>query len=417
MPTGSKSGDGRPSLLFEPRFTVYRDGRVYDRRTDTMLQPYFDFEKNEMVIKPDVMRQCDSIAIHPDGTLSLGLLMALAYKNVFLRGHVLAQLKVLYEDDNPRNCTPENLILQYPEGGIECSYWPGYYYIPGYSSYLIHKETYAIYSFSSNCMKDVNKGITGYLDASLSPDSGGATQGIGLHRIVALTFVPYTKDVRSRVVNHIDTNKQNNTLSNLEWTTNENNLRHGIHYALERKRGFLSEFTSANEFDKPRQTTATVKRKYAQVYKKPEGVYKNNVNLYHRIDVKDLYTGEILSFKNQRECAAYFKCNPSSINFTLNKRANKSIFQQHYVVKRGIEEEWPYITKEHINSASFSGGREVVVKDLTTGDEKRYDTAIGFVRDNKLSKKIVTTALKAGKQRVLNNLLFKYADNPDPWIK
>lgn len=403
MPTGSKSGDGRPSLLFEPRFTVYRDGRVYDRRTDTMLQPYFDFEKNEMVIKPDVMRQCDSIAIHPDGTLSLGLLMALAYKNVFLRGHVLAQLKVLYEDDNPRNCTPENLILQYPEGGIECSYWPGYYYIPGYSSYLIHKETYAIYSFSSNCMKEVNEGLyKGYNELSMSPDSGGPTRGVYLHRAIALTFIPYDRNVRKQHVNHKDANRLNNLLSNLEWTMPTQNMHHG--FVLSRLRESGMENVSLTAYQ-----ASEIQHHAIGIPPKPQD--------YHRIDVKNLFTGEILSFKNQRECARHFNCSPALINTCMDGRFKKTVFKQKYVVKRGSEIEWPDITKEHINSASFSGGREVIVKDLATGEEERFITAAEFIREYKFSRKIVTVALKEGKQVVIGNKLFKYADNPDPWIQ
>ncbi len=228
MPTGCLKAERVPSLLFSPRFTVHYTGQVYDRRSDVMLDPYFDIEKNEMVIKPDVMRNCDAIAMYPDGTVSLSLLMALAFKDVFLRGHILGRLKVLYEDGNPRNCIPENLILQYPEGGVECSYWPGYYYIPGYSSYLIHKETYAIYSFLSNSMKQHSLSInSGYYETSMAADSGKPSASVRIHRLVALTFLPYTKDVRNMYVNHKDANRLNNALANLEWVTSKENNIHG----------------------------------------------------------------------------------------------------------------------------------------------------------------------------------------------
>lgn len=46
---------------------------------------------------------------------------------------------------------------------------------------------------------------------------------IGLHRLVALAFIP-NNDKTKNVVNHIDGNKQNNHVSNLEWVSiKENN--------------------------------------------------------------------------------------------------------------------------------------------------------------------------------------------------
>ena len=45
-----------------------------------------------------------------------------------------------------------------------------------------------------------------------------------VHRIVALAFLP--NPMAKEQVNHKDGNKQNNHLSNLEWSTNSENQRH-----------------------------------------------------------------------------------------------------------------------------------------------------------------------------------------------
>lgn len=53
---------------------------------------------------------------------------------------------------------------------------------------------------------------------------------IAIHRLVAQTFIPNPNNFEQ--VNHIDGNKENNCVSNLEWCNNEYNHQHAIEHNL-----------------------------------------------------------------------------------------------------------------------------------------------------------------------------------------
>lgn len=73
-----------------------------------------------------------------------------------------------------------------------------------------------------------------YLHVSLS--KCGVVKKYDVHRLVALNFLPLIEG--KNVVNHIDENKTNNHISNLQWCTQKENINHGtgIQRALETKK-------------------------------------------------------------------------------------------------------------------------------------------------------------------------------------
>jgi len=62
----------------------------------------------------------------------------------------------------------------------------------------------------------------GYLRLKLR--NKGNDKDVYIHRLVAEAFIAHRKD---QVVNHIDGDKQNNHVSNLEWVTQRENVSHG----------------------------------------------------------------------------------------------------------------------------------------------------------------------------------------------
>jgi hypothetical protein len=67
-------------------------------------------------------------------------------------------------------------------------------------------------------------GKDGYLYYLLTVNK--TSKHYALHRLLAIHFIPNPHNKRE--VNHIDTNKLNNSLLNLEWATPKENIQHSI---------------------------------------------------------------------------------------------------------------------------------------------------------------------------------------------
>ena len=68
----------------------------------------------------------------------------------------------------------------------------------------------------------------GYLKVTLSKD--GTSKRFYVHRLVAMQFIDNINNLEQ--VNHIDGNKLNNNVTNLEWCTKEENQNHAVEHNL-----------------------------------------------------------------------------------------------------------------------------------------------------------------------------------------
>jgi len=84
-----------------------------------------------------------------------------------------------------------------------------------------------VYSKHKNQLKATKKNNRGYVQVSLHKD--GKEHMLLLHRVVAMAFIPNPNNLPQ--INHIDEDKENNRVSNLEWCTNIYNRRHGTGYS------------------------------------------------------------------------------------------------------------------------------------------------------------------------------------------
>jgi hypothetical protein len=87
---------------------------------------------------------------------------------------------------------------------------------------------------------------TGYLNVVLCKNSEKKNKGV--HRLVALAFIPNPNNYPC--VNHIDTNKANNNVENLEWCTHSQNTQHAIKHGRHNPRFMLGRTGAKNKLSK-----------------------------------------------------------------------------------------------------------------------------------------------------------------------
>jgi hypothetical protein len=107
-------------------------------------------------------------------------------------------------------------------------------------------------------------GITpkGYIQTSLAKKQ--VNTKFYSHRLVALHFIPNPHNKLE--VNHIDGNKSNNEVSNLEWSTRSENNKHAFNTGLrENAKGSLSKISKLSQKDREDIKASSLSRKELRI--------------------------------------------------------------------------------------------------------------------------------------------------------
>ena len=128
--------------------------------------------------------------------------------------------------------------------------------IIGYEGLYAATEDGQIWSHYKNRVLKTRTRADGYVDVGLTKD--GVKKTLLVHRLVAQTYIPNPLNLPA--VNHLDENKSNNSISNLCWTTEEQNNNYGTRnqragknirksvYCIELDKVFESVSIAAEEF-------------------------------------------------------------------------------------------------------------------------------------------------------------------------
>lgn len=90
----------------------------------------------------------------------------------------------------------------------------------------VYKSNGVVSHFQEKILTNVVNKNNGYCEVCISLN--GYKRNYRVHRLVCYAFLPNPKN--KPLVNHIDSNKQNNKLENLEWSTSSENNQHAFDF-------------------------------------------------------------------------------------------------------------------------------------------------------------------------------------------
>lgn len=252
-------------------------------------------------------------------------------------------------------------VIMNPYPWLEpCFEVPGFWYIPGTNYDYAINEYGIIYSFIQNRELEPRKNSRGYKAVAFDYfDNKGVK--LARHRVVAACFIPDHRFLPRLQVNHKDCTPGNDHVSNLEWLTQKENIRHFYESKEERNwipieaknvytgeikyfsnRMIASEFFGRKTKDwieyvisQPETRVWEDKwqiRTYDQCNRPFSNLDQNQINqalllngLNHKTFLRNAFTKEVIEFESQSECSSYLNLSQGALSEYINN-ANQPTF-------------------------------------------------------------------------------------------
>ncbi|QYV99091.1 hypothetical protein [Pseudomonas phage U1B] len=288
--------------------------------------------------------------------LALSVVLGVTYRNCILPMQLLHKLRVIYKDGNKSNHRLTNFIWACPEGELTHPLIKEYCYIPGYSRYMINRAGQVLSTVSSNHLSPyMNE--DGYLMYGVQPDVGKRTI-VGMHRLLSLAFLKYPGNVDSLDVNHLNTIKDCNDLTNLEWATRKRNCEHahinGLHnskavlvrdlittnitryYSIEQCAREIGIDGETLRLRLTKNSNLVYNQSLQFKYEDDDTPWNNDnlmyVETHRRIHIESLESEAVLIKNSLKEAAEFFNVTPGCLGYHLRKSEHGCIFR-NYAVK------------------------------------------------------------------------------------
>lgn len=158
-----------------------------------------------------------------------------------------------------------------------------------FNHYFIDEDG-IIYNYKLRIIKPVINKNNGYYQVVLRNAAAGVkATAFYVHRLVAETYIPNTNNLP--VVNHIDLNKLNNDVSNLEWCTIKENANH---------------YTASKEFERAKFDKINSDRKLVETGVNHYRIYKDIKHISNLWDCSFGICYEILRLNTVKTNSRYY---------------------------------------------------------------------------------------------------------------
>lgn len=244
-----------------------------------------------------------------------------------------------------------------------------FYEIPKYSLYAISKTGLVINKKTSRLLSG-SRNPDGYINVRITGDDRHCLTW-GLHRLLCYVFKNPGIDISSLVVNHINADKGDNRLENLEWVSYQSNAEHA---------GALGLTTKCAP-----------------------------------ISVRNVDTGAITHYPSIISCARDFNVSKDFINYRVNA-GEKRIFPERKQYRLYSNKDW-YIPESIEHEIMKNGtSKSVVVKNVMTGKIVRQANMYWLAKMLNISHSTLTKWINTPGQPVLPNFIqVKWGYDLSPW--
>lgn len=327
-------------VFFKRDFDFYcinRDLQVYIQRGRDVI-PIEQFNVNdEVYLKLDF----------GSGYVKLVNLINYAFKGAMHHAaNELLYRQVSFIDSNPCNISPDNL---YWNNTNALDDEENYRLIPGYSRYRINPDgkvkNILLQTFQSSYVDKY-----GYTFFGMTPDVGKRLP-VGLHRLMAMSYLEIPNNFYELDVNHKDGVKSNCRIDNLEWSSRQWNVIHAyanglrpenrtvfvrnvitdkvtVHYSIadsERAYGLGKNAAERRLKSKgqkvfPDFTQFCLKEDFKQWGKVNLDTLYTSSGIAQKIKVTNKLTGAISEYSSINECSSALGVKAGTLSFRLNRK-------------------------------------------------------------------------------------------------
>lgn len=249
-----------------------------------------------------------------------------------------------------------------------------YSQIPNFSGYFVSRdgEVLSTRYYNSTILRKPQLGTNGYLELSLAVGDGKFYR-TGIHRLVALAYIPCFGNTDDLVVNHKNGNKLDNRVENLEWVTYLENAEHAGANGLTSKCIPIAIVTASGY--------------------------------------------EVTNFPSIISCARTLGYTKDTVNWRVKTRG-KVLHSDglYYMFEKDVDEFFRNLDKTKPGIVKLSGKKPVLLRDLNRDTVLTFDSVKAVANHLNVRSGSISTWLKAKNQPVLPGLIqLKFADDDTPW--